>query len=199
MSLPIAGISVVSVLAIVSAVVTLLLSPSGFLHLKDRFYEGDRVSWRKAEKLITQVLHQIDESRFTPDIVIGFGRGGALLAAVLVTNLPGRGERRVPLVCIDTIGNPDLDVPESCTVVEPTTPPEIEGKNVLIVVAELYTGNDMRAAMRYVRRHQPAEFRSACLLWGPTASAGADYWGQKTKGAPRAPWRMTPDSRRGRM
>lgn len=186
-------------LVIIPALLTFFGAIQTFLWFRDRYFEGDRVSWRKANRLIEKLLGQIDEGRFSPDIVIGFGRGGALLAAILVTNLPGRGDKRVPLVCIDTIANSDLDAPESCAVVEPATPPEIEGKNVLVVVAELYTGNDMRAAMRYVRQHGPAELRSACLLWGPTASARADYWGLKTKGAPRAPWRMTADSRRGRM
>lgn len=141
--------------------------------------------WKHMEKLVRKLIADIHHRDYTPDLVLGVGRGGAILAGMLAGNLDG-----VPLAVVDTIidhstgtSSAKIRYPESC--------PPLKDKSVLIVVGELYSGEDLRQGVEFAKRRHPREIRTATLLTHPAASVRPDFVGQQTDKPLTAPWRLT--------
>ena len=71
-----------------------------------------RASWRRMENLARDLCSQVHRDSYYPDIVIGVGREGAILAGIMAGNLNYR-----PLFVIDTIStsHPVSVLPTSAT------------------------------------------------------------------------------------
>jgi hypothetical protein len=152
-----------------------------------------RFGWKQVEQLVKKLMTDMRSAGYKPDVVVGIGRGGAILAGMLAGNLG-----YVPLVVLDTeIDHPDgvsqvkFRFPESC--------PSLKGQSVLIVVGELFTGEDLRKGINFVRRKHPETIRTATLLTHPAASVQPDFVGLKTDKPLSAPWRMTTGYQVGRL
>jgi uncharacterized protein len=144
------------------------------------------VSWRKVDQLVIRLIDDIESSSFTPDLILGVGRGGSLIAAMLATNMEGR----IQLACLDT--EFDHDEPGRKNVILRRTDlvPPLAGRDLLVVVAELYSGQDLRAAVDFVETQGTNCFKSLALLSGPGSVIRPDFNGMTTKHEPLAPWRI---------
>jgi hypoxanthine phosphoribosyltransferase len=144
-----------------------------------------RFGWKQVEKLVREMLAEMSSRGYTPDLVLGVGRGGAILAGMLAGNMG-----HLPLAVLDTIldrssgvSRADIRYPDCC--------PDMEGRSVLIVVGELYSGEDLRQGIDFVRSRSPREIKTASLLTHPAASVNPDFVGLRSAKPLSAPWRMT--------
>jgi hypoxanthine phosphoribosyltransferase len=153
------------------------------------------ISWRRIDGLVANLVDEIEQRNFDPDLILGVGRGGALIAAMLATNLEGR----IELACVDT----DMEVDEAgrkhVQLRGPERLPDMNGRHILLVVAELYSGQDMRDAINYVETHSPAGLKTLAVLAGPSSNVRPTFVGLQTKHEPLAPWRLTDAAKRGRI
>lgn len=153
------------------------------------------ISWRRIDKLVVGLVKEIEERNFDPDLILGVGRGGSLIAAMVATNIEGR----VELSCIDTAVEHDEMGRKHVKLRNPERLPDLTGRHVLVVVAELYSGQDMRDAINFLETRKPAELKSLAVLTGPSSNVRPTFVGLQTKHEPRAPWRLTDAAARGRI
>lgn len=169
------GLAVLSALA---SAVTLYL----FLErLKDRRQFG----WKHVERLVKKLLSDIQRQDYKPDIVLGVGRGGAILAGMLAGNLG-----HLPLAVVDTVLDRSSSI-NTATVRFPECCPSLRDKEILLVVGELYSGEDLRAGMEFAKERLPRGIKTASLLTHPAASVRPDFVGIETERPLTAPWRIT--------
>lgn len=153
------------------------------------------IGWRRVDRLVVDLIEEVERRGFTPDLILGVGRGGTIIAAVIATNLEGR----IELACVDTHVDHDRSGRKVVTLRHPDRMPPLAGRQVLVVVAELYSGQDMRAALDYLDTQDVAKVQTLAVLCGPASVVRPDYVALHTKHEPRAPWRLTPAGGRGRI
>jgi hypoxanthine phosphoribosyltransferase len=153
------------------------------------------ISWRRVDKLVAELVEDIEHSSFCPDLILGVGRGGSLIAAMVATNLEGR----IELACIDTAVEYDQAGRKHVQLRGPDRLPPLHGRHVLVVVAELYSGQDMRDAINFLDDQKPAELRTLAVLAGPSSNVRPTFVGLETRHEPLAPWRLTDAAKRGRI
>jgi hypoxanthine phosphoribosyltransferase len=144
-----------------------------------------RFGWKQVEALVRQMLKEMQSRNYRPDLVLGVGRGGSILAGMLAGNLG-----HLPMAVLDT----ELDRPEGISKVEfrfPSCCPPLKDKRILLVVGELYSGEDLNHAIQFARRRHPAEIKTASLLTHPAALVRPDFIGLESNKPLSAPWRMT--------
>src|ERR1700693_2165678 len=96
------------------------------------------ISWRRIDKLVVELVWEIENHNFTPDLIIAVGRGGAVVAAMIATNLEGR----IELACIDTEVKEDAHGRKHVHLRRPEIFPGHTGRHVLVGVAELSSCQD---------------------------------------------------------
>lgn len=151
------------------------------IYIQDR----DRLTWRQVEKCMRTVLTTMNRANFKTDLIVGVGRGGAIVGGMLAGNLG-----HIPLFVVDT----ELDRTTravKCVIRFPGLLPDVSGKRVTVVVGELYSGEDLRTVADLVESHGPAEIVTMSLFSHPAASITPDYLGKQTRRPLDAPWRMT--------
>jgi hypoxanthine phosphoribosyltransferase len=153
------------------------------------------ISWTRIDKLVIELVAEIEQRSFTPDLILGVGRGGALVAAMIATNLEGR----IELACVDTAVEHDPAGRKHVQLREPGRLPPLSGRHVLVVVAELYSGQDMRDAINHLEEQDPAELKTLAVLAGPSSNVRPNFVGLETKHEPLAPWRLTDAAKKGRI
>lgn len=172
-------------MTLVFAVLTAMASAVSIYLFAEEMRSRRRFGWKQVEKLVKAMLNEMQTRSYKPELVLGIGRGGSILAGMLAGNLG-----HLPMAVLDTV----LDHPEGISKVEfrfPDCCPPIKGKRVLLVVGELYSGEDLRHAIDYTRRRHPAEIKTASLLTHPAASVRPDFVGMESNKPLTAPWRIT--------
>jgi hypoxanthine phosphoribosyltransferase len=153
------------------------------------------ISWRRVDEQVKDLVTEIERENFTPDLIVGVGRGGTIVAAMIATNL----EDRIELACIDTEVEYDTSGRKHVKLRSPEGFPQLEGRHILLVVAELYSGQDLRDAIDYLEHEKCAQVRTLALLSGPSSVVRPHFIGLHTKHEPIAPWRLTETARTKRI
>jgi hypoxanthine phosphoribosyltransferase len=167
------------------AILTIVTSATTLYLFAEEMRSRRRFGWKQVEKLVREMIDDMQSRSYKPELVLGVGRGGAILAGMLAGNLG-----HLPLAVMDTV----LEHPDGVSRVEfrfPHCCPDLKGKRVLVVVGELYSGEDLRHAIDYVRTCEPAEIKTASLLTHPAASVRPDFVGLNSGKPLSAPWRIT--------
>jgi hypoxanthine phosphoribosyltransferase len=151
------------------------------IYLKDR----DRLTWRVVERSMRSVIKSMQRVNYKPDLIIGVGRGGAIVAGMLAGNLG-----HVPLFVVDTELNRTTRIAKA-DIRFPDLMPDVSGKKVIVVVGELYSGEDLRSVVHFVESHGPGEIDTMSLFSHPACAITPDYLGKQTRRPLDAPWRMT--------
>jgi hypoxanthine phosphoribosyltransferase len=184
-----AGSSIIECVMILLNIVVTVLSVVGSLiaiwQLTIYFQDRDRLSWRVVEKCMKSILKTMHQTNYRPDLIVGVGRGGAIVAGMLAGNLG-----HVPLFVVDT------EIDRTTRSVKANIRfqgllPDVTGKKVLVVVGELYSGEDLRTVTEFVESHKPAQVLTMSLFSHPAASITPDYLGRQTKRPLDAPWRIS--------
>ncbi|MFC0530974.1 phosphoribosyltransferase [Phytohabitans kaempferiae] len=167
------------VVGIFASIVTILASVN-FVR------ERTGISWKTVDTCTKQTITAIQQSGFHPELVVGVGRGGAILAGMLAGNLG-----HVPLFVVDTV----LDRSDGMSTVHvrfPNLLPDLDGKRVLLAVGELYSGEDLRAVLQTIKATSPtAQIKTVSLFTHPATSIKPDFVGRETRQPLSAPWRMS--------
>jgi uncharacterized protein len=183
------GVAMNLVLGVISAVASIATIYLFSEEMRNRKQFG----WKHVEKLVKALINKMQVQQYKPDVIIGIGRGGAILAGILAGNLG-----HVPLAVMDTIIDRSTGI-SSAKIRYPATCPDIRDKSVLLVVGELYSGEDLKQGMEFVKRKHPKEVRTASLLTHPAASVRPDYVGLESAKPLTAPWRITESYRMQRL
>lgn len=169
------------VLAFVGFLATLYKTVEVWLNLR-------RFSWTEVDKLTKKLIQQISSDMFVPDVIVGIGRGGAILGALLSGNLrvPGKS-RNIPLLVVERIyewhDGERIEVENEMINLSP-----LRGKKILLVAGDVLTGGTMRFFLREIEQVEPQEVRTACLVKGVTSAYRPDYFGKEITGDFRMPW-----------
>jgi len=158
---------------IIGLILGLIGAISAALYLWDRFFPIRRLSWKFAERAADKIKEQMTADAFSPTLIIGVGRGGAVMGALISACLGYR-----PLIVIDRKyiwKNRDrcddilfrMDIPR------------IYLEGVLIVSGEVHTGNTMRIYSEYLIKLGAKSIRKATLYYEKGATIGVDYTGHE--------------------
>jgi hypoxanthine phosphoribosyltransferase len=184
--------------AVIGVIITLIGVVSGLIALYE-FGAKQRkkkvLTWKEVDELLVELIEDVERDRFTPDLVLGVGRGGSLIAAMYATNVVGR----IPFDCVDTEVFDDDHGQKQVTIRHGQTLPDVKGLNVLVIVAELYSGKDLAVGIDFVKEREPKEIKTMALLAGPTTIVKPNFCGRKTEHEPLAPWRITEAGKGGRI
>ena len=131
----------------------------GFLGMKTK------LSWSEYDLSIKILAFPL--SRFNPDIVVGVGVGGSILAATLAGNL-GK-----PFLATDR--DVDWDNERNVNLVDASITDErtqlLVHKKVLLTSAEIISGKTTKKLKEYVQQFNPKEIKVACIDYNPTAAS----------------------------
>ena len=177
---------VLTVIAVVASFVAIFFFAA---EMRERFSFG----WKHVNKLVRKLIDELRRSSFDPDLIVGVGRGGAILAGMLAGNMG-----QVPLAVLDTEVHQDQGV-TSARLRNAEACPSVKGLSVLLVVGELFTGEDLKAAINFMQMMNPREVRTLTLLTHRAASVNPDFVGMETNRPLSAPWRISDHYRDNRI
>lgn len=149
-----------------------------------------RISWRKVEKGIKQLKADLIQANYYPTLIVGIGRGGAVIGALLSGTLGN-----VPIIVIDrvydwTSKERKEDVCEKIRI----------SKNinkVLIVAGELHSGNTAKIYTEYFEDMGAKEIRMLTYMKEPYPTFKPDFSYIETNNSNiRFPWMITKEYKR---
>lgn len=174
--------------------VELILSTIGAISsicfLYDKLSTRWRLSWRFAEKVVLKITDRMTGDDFSPTLIIGIGRGGAIMGAMISGALGHR-----PLIVIDRKYNWEKgrridDMVQRLQI-------NIGLDKVLLVAGEVHSGNTMRLYYDYFRELGAKEIRRATLFYENGATEPVEYKGlTSSRKSLRMPWMFTNKYRR---
>jgi len=145
-------------------------------------------NWKEVDRLTKKLIRDIRDDLFVPDVIVGIGRGGSILGALLSGNLyvPDK-KRNIPLLGVDRLyewrNGERVEVENKMVDFSP-----LRGKRVLLVAGDVLTGGTMTFFLHQIREAGAKEVRTACLVKGVTAAYTPDYFGKEITGDFRMPW-----------
>lgn len=148
-----------------------------------------KARWKKVITAIRELEKQIRSRRF--DAVIGLA-DGLVPAAIIVLNW------RIPEIYFIDAPLANRMQSSQAARIETKGLPHLEGKRVLLVDTQIYTGTNMRAATQALKELGVTEIVTAALFrhTGTTAVFTPDYYIYEVHGAVRSePWSITSDHR----
>src|SRR5690348_6446134 len=77
-------VAVVNLISLIVSIIAGLVTIGASIKLAR---ERGRITWRTVDSATKAMLKEIQTSSFDPEIVVGVGRGGAILAGMLAGNL----------------------------------------------------------------------------------------------------------------
>lgn len=145
-----------------------------------------RLSWKFAEKAVKKITGEIIADDFSPTLIVGIGRGGAIMGALFSGSFGHR-----PVVVVDrkyTWKEGDrLD-----DMIFPVEIPKDFLKRVLVVSGEVHSGNTMKLYCEYLKKLGAKSLRRATLYYEEGATVKVEYKGlESTKKNILMPWMFT--------
>jgi len=160
------------------------------------------VSWGKFVKVIRQTMRRMKDQNYTPDLIIGCGRGGAIMAAMLSGNLGvvhGRKERHIPFVVCDRLYSWERSaesdrLPMRVTRIVNLPEMDLGQKNVLLTMATINTGETIKTLVEEITKRQgekTASVKIYAVLKYRHASLTPDFYDIETRELLKMPWEVT--------
>jgi broad specificity phosphatase PhoE/hypoxanthine phosphoribosyltransferase len=144
-----------------------------------------RLSWKSAEKAARNIAEKMAVDSFSPNVIVGIGRGGAIMGAMISGCLGHR-----PLLVIDRkyawIEGRRVDD----MFLHLQIPPMYIEK-VLLTAGETHTGNTTRLYYEYFRNLGAKEIRRATFYYQMGCTEPIEYIGVKTQKDLLLPWMFT--------
>lgn len=147
-----------------------------------RFPNGKRLSWKNVDNLIASLKVQMNDENFQPTLIIGIGRGGAIVGSLLSGSMG-----HCPLIVIDrkySVGRMrNAELYEKIKI-------ETGLEKVLLVSGDVVSGDTISTYFDYFKKNLNAEDVKTAGLWVYNHSRFAvDFCGIKSKGERlRMPW-----------
>ncbi|MBN2182029.1 MAG: hypothetical protein JW715_08945 [Sedimentisphaerales bacterium] len=167
---------------IIGTILSLIGAISSIMFLYEKFTKRHRLSWRFAEKVVQKIAEQMIGDDFSPTLIVGIGRGGAVMGALISGALGHR-----PLIVIDRKyqwqdGRRIDDMVQRLKI-------NIGLEAVLLVAGEVHTGNTMRLYYNYFKNLGAKEIRRATLFYESGSTEPVEYKGITSSNKMlRMPW-----------
>lgn len=156
------------------------ISSIWFLH--ERLFPPKRLSWRVAKDAAENIANKMLLEGFSPTVIVGIGRGGAIMGAMISGCLGHK-----PLIVIDrkydwTKGRRMDDM-----ILRLEFHPSLV-KKVLLVAGEVHTGNTMRLYYDYFKDHKAKSIKRAVLYNQLGGTEPIEYIGWEGTRDLQLPW-----------
>ncbi len=144
--------------------------------------------WKEVDKLTKNLIKQISDDMFVPDIIVGIGRGGSILGALFSGNLhvPDK-KKNITLLGIDRIyewhNGERIEIKNKMIDLSP-----LKNKKILLVAGDVLAGGTMKFFLHQIEAVGVELIKTACLVKSVTASYQPDYYGKEISGDFRMPW-----------
>lgn len=155
---------------------------SSIWYIYEKLIPMRRLSWRSAQKAAQQIAQSMTRDNFSPTLIFGIGRGGAIMGALISGSLGHR-----PLVVIDRTyawieGRRLEDM-----LMRLRFPPGFIEK-VLIVAGETHTGNTMKMYYDYFKESGAQQIRRATFYLQKGCTEPIEYVGVRHSKDLLMPW-----------
>jgi hypoxanthine phosphoribosyltransferase len=147
-------------------------------------------SWRSVRRALSEIEKRLSVSGYYPDVIVLYGRGGAVFGGLLAGNLGN-----IPVLSIDREVL-DIEGVVTTNVINSEGLTHVRGRNVLLVTGEVVTGTQLAAAKNAVQQASPKRVKTASYYVCEYSSCFPDFFWKVTKGVAQVPWRMGKKYRR---
>jgi hypoxanthine phosphoribosyltransferase len=143
-----------------------------------------RFGWRRVTSAVKKLIIKIQQANYQPDLIVGLGRGGFVVAGMLsgnmgIVTLAGLDRRylwegqhrRVKIVDLGSL--------------------DVAGKKILLIVAEPYTGETLRKGYEYLKERDAKQVKTAALFKAELCNFVPDFYAYDVKHVTHLPWRLT--------
>jgi hypothetical protein len=128
-------------------------------------------------------LGRITQERWIPDLIVGSGRGGVIVGAIIATNLGHK-----PLKMVDCqfrwAGSRRITTLDASSLLSD----DISNKKVLVVESTRQAGETYKLIAEALAKHSPAEVRSFATIWRTGSPSKPDYYAFSLETIPKEPW-----------
>lgn len=158
-------------LEIIGLILGLIGAISALWYFWEKLFPIRRLSWRFAERSAKRIAEELTADNFSPTLIIGIGRGGAIVGALISGCLGHR-----PLVVIDRKytwreGDRFDDM------IFPVDIPQNFLERVLIVSGEVHSGNTMKLYYEHFKKLGARSIQRATLYYEKGATVKVEYKG----------------------
>ena len=174
--------TVIQIAALILGIIGAIAS-AWFLY--ERFFPLRRLSWRSAQSAALRISDQMKQAGYDPTLVVGIGRGGAIMGALVSGCLGHR-----PLLVIDRkymwmdgrrIDDMVLHLQLPLALID----------RVLLVAGEAHSGNTMRLYHNHFVQIGAASVRRAAYFVRKGCTEPIEYTGIRSERELRMPWMFT--------
>lgn len=149
-----------------------------------------KISWKKVEKGVKQLKEDLIKNNYYPTLIVGIGRGGSIIGALLSGTLGN-----VPIVVIDRVYNWSDKGRKDGLYEDIKISKNIE--KVLLVAGELHSGNTAKKYTEYFNELGAKEVKMLAFMKEPYPTFKPDFSFIETdKSNIRFPWMITKDYKR---
>lgn len=171
---------------IIGLILAIIGTISAVCYLWEKFYPIRKLSWKFAEKTAKKIAKELTADNFSPTLLLGIGRGGAIMGGLISGCLGHR-----PLIVIDRKytwkeGDRFDDM------IFPVDIPQDLLERVLIVAGEVHSGNTMKFYYEHFKNIGVTSIKRASLYYENGAIIQVEYAGLKSfKKKIIMPWIIT--------
>jgi len=149
-----------------------------------------RISWKKVEKGIKQLKEDLIKNNYYPTLIVGIGRGGSIIGALLSGTLGN-----VPIIVIDRVYDWTNKERKDGFCEEIKISKNIE--KVLLVAGELHSGNTAKKYTEYFQEMGAKEIKMLSFMQEPYPTYKPDFsYIETDKSNVRFPWMLTKEYKR---
>jgi len=142
-----------------------------YAFIKRRISEHFVFTWPQVVSGIDKLVYQVSKGGFEPNMVIGLGRGGAIVAGLFASKLREKYEgdaknsndKLVEIALIDRIYLPNDGTEKEARITGLHTI-DVTGKRILVLTADFYTGITVKKSKAALLDAKPEDIRTGCLF-----------------------------------
>lgn len=146
------------------------------------------LEWKSLEKYTKKVIKSMAKENYEPDMIVGIGRGGAILASLLSGNMVRKNTKKnITIYCIDRIYKWEDD--HRTEVENPYIQYEIfEGLHILLVAGDVVSGKTMTFYLEKLKEHHITSIKTATIVKSVGATFIPNFVGKKITSKFKMPW-----------
>ena len=150
----------------------------------------EKISWKMVEKGVLKLKDNLLQKNYYPTLIIGIGRGGAVVGALLSGTLGN-----IPIIVLDRIYEWKNHVRNEDLFEKIKITKNID--KVLIVAGELHTGNTAKKYIEYFEQMGAKQTKMLAFMKEPYPTFKPDFFFIETDNSRlRFPWMITKDYKR---
>lgn len=152
----------------------------------DKLFPIRKLSWKFVEKATKRIVEKMMADDFSPTLIVGIGRGGAIMSALISGALGHR-----PMIVIDR--KYEWKEGERFeNMIFPVDIPKSFLERVLLVAGEVHSGNTMKMYYEHFKNLGAKSIRRVSFFYEKGATVKLEYIGlESSKKNVRMPWMIT--------